>query len=182
MENWAEHLECTLIDEESLQKRIHELGEEITRDYEGKDLVLIGILKGSIMFLSDLCKEIPLSLAMDFMSVSSYGNRSESSGVVRILKDLDQNIENKDVLIVEDIIDSGLTLSYLRDNLSHRGPRSIQICTLLDKPDRRVAKDIHVNYCGFIIPDKFVVGYGLDFSEKYRNIPFIGALKRELYE
>ncbi len=145
-------------------------------------MVLIGILKGSIMFLSDLCKEIPLSLAMDFMSVSSYGNRSESSGVVRILKDLDQNIENKDVLIVEDIIDSGLTLSYLRDNLSHRGPRSIQICTLLDKPDRRVAKDIHVNYCGFIIPDKFVVGYGLDFSEKYRNIPFIGALKRELYE
>ena len=126
MENWAEHLECTLIDEKSLQKRIHELGEEITRDYEGKDLVLIGILKGSIMFLSDLCKEIPLSLAMDFMSVSSYGNRSESSGVVRILKDLDQNIENKDILIVEDIIDSGLTLSYLRDNLSHRGPRSIQ--------------------------------------------------------
>ncbi len=176
-----EVLDEILITEEELKKRTRELGAKITEDYRGKDLVLIGILKGSTLFMADLSKEIDLPLSMDFMSVSSYGDRTSSSGVVRIMKDLDRGIEGKDVLIVEDIIDSGLTLSYLKKNLAERRPRSLKIATLLDKPDRRVVDDVTVDYLGFVIPDLFVVGYGLDYAEKYRNIPCIGVLNPEIY-
>ena len=148
---WRKDLESVLITEEEIKEKTKELGKRITEDFAGKDLVLVGILKGSIMFMADLSKEIELPLAMDFMSVSSYGDRSETSGVVRILKDLDQGIENKDVLIVEDIIDSGLTLSYIQENLKHRGPNSVSICTLLDKPERRIVDDVNVDYLGFNI-------------------------------
>ncbi|WP_069650623.1 hypoxanthine phosphoribosyltransferase [Caloranaerobacter ferrireducens] len=170
-----------LIETDELQKRIKELGQEITKDYKDKDLVVICVLKGAVMFMSDLCKNIDLPLNMDFMAVSSYGSSTQSSGVVRILKDLDSSIEGKDVLIVEDIIDTGLTLSYLVENLKSRGPRSVKICTLLDKPERRKAK-VKVDYIGFTIPDEFVVGYGLDFNEKYRNLPYVCVLKEEVYE
>ncbi|AIS53265.1 hypoxanthine-guanine phosphoribosyltransferase Hpt [Thermoanaerobacter kivui] len=170
-----------LITEEQIKEKVDELGKIITKDYEGKDLVLIGVLKGAIMFMADLSRAIDLPLAIDFMAVSSYGNSTRSSGIVKIIKDLDINIEGKDVLIVEDIIDSGLTLSYLRETLLGRKPKSLKICTILDKPERREA-DVKVDYCGFKIPDKFVVGYGLDFCEKYRNLPFIGVLKPELYK
>lgn len=176
-----EVLDEILVTEEELKTRTRELGAKITEDYRGKDLVLIGILKGSTLFMADLSKEIDLPLSMDFMSVSSYGDRTESSGVVRIMKDLDRGIEGKDVLIVEDIIDSGLTLSYLKKNLAERRPKSLKIATLLDKPDRRVVDDVTVDYLGFVIPDLFVVGYGLDYAEKYRNIPCIGVLKPEIY-
>ena len=165
-----------MIGEEELRKRIKELGQKITEDYEGKDLMLVGVLKGAIMFMADLSREIKLPLSMDFMAVSSYGASTKSSGIVRILKDLDVSIEGKNILIVEDIIDSGLTLSYLKKVLEDRNPQSIKICTLLDKPTRRVA-DVRVDYVGFEIEDRFVVGYGLDYAEKYRNLPFIGILK-----
>lgn len=170
-----------LIETDELQKRIKELGQEITKDYEDKDLVVICVLKGAVLFMSDLCKNIDLPLNMDFMAVSSYGSSTQSSGVVRILKDLDSSIEGKDVLIVEDIIDTGLTLSYLVENLKSRGPKSVKICTLLDKPERRKV-DVKVDYIGFTIPDDFVVGYGLDFNEKYRNLPYVCVLKEEVYE
>ncbi|KPU26603.1 hypoxanthine phosphoribosyltransferase [Caloranaerobacter sp. TR13] len=170
-----------LIESDELQKRIKELGEEITKDYKDKDLVVICVLKGAVLFMSDLCKNIDIPLSMDFMAVSSYGSSTQSSGVVRILKDLDSSIEGKDVLIVEDIIDTGLTLSYLVENLKSRGPRSVKICTLLDKPERRKV-EVKVDYIGFTIPDEFVVGYGLDFNEKYRNLPYVCVLKEEVYE
>ncbi|KGG80627.1 hypoxanthine phosphoribosyltransferase [Caloranaerobacter azorensis H53214] len=170
-----------LIETDELQKRIKELGQEITRDYKGKDLVVICVLKGAVMFMSDLCKNIDLPLSIDFMAVSSYGSSTQSSGVVRILKDLDSSIEDKDVLIVEDIIDTGLTLSYLVENLKSRGPKSVKLCTLLNKPERRKT-DVKVDYIGFTIPDEFVVGYGLDFNEKYRNLPYICILKEEVYK
>ncbi|SHH42613.1 hypoxanthine phosphoribosyltransferase [Caloranaerobacter azorensis DSM 13643] len=170
-----------LIETDELQKRIKELGQEITRDYKGKDLVVICVLKGAVMFMSDLCKNIDLPLSIDFMAVSSYGSSTQSSGVVRILKDLDSSIEDKDVLIVEDIIDTGLTLSYLVENLKSRGPKSVKLCTLLNKPERRKT-DVKVDYIGFTIPDEFVVGYGLDFNEKYRNLPYICVLKEEVYK
>jgi len=176
-----EDIEEILITEEQLKAKVKELGEMITRDYEGKDLVLIGVLKGAIMFMSDLSRAIDLPLSIDFMAVSSYGSSTKSSGIVKIIKDHDIDIEGKDVLIVEDIIDSGLTLAYLRETLLGRKPRSLKICTILDKPERREA-DVKVDYCGFKIPDKFVVGYGLDYAEKYRNLPFIGVLKPELYK
>lgn len=176
-----EVLDEILITQEELTIRTREMGAKITEDYRGKDLVLIGILKGSVLFMADLAKTINLPLSMDFMSVTSYGDRTESSGVVRILKDLDHGIEGKDVLIVEDIIDSGLTLSYLKKNLTERRPKSLKIATLLDKPDRRVVDYVKVDYLGFVIPDLFVVGYGLDYAEKYRNIPCIGVLKPEIY-
>lgn len=155
--------------------RISEMGEEITRDYQGKDLVVIGILKGAVMFLADLVKQIKLPLTIDFMAVSSYGRSTHSSGVVRILKDLDEEIEGKDVLIVEDIVDTGLTLNYLADNLLSRNPKSLKICCCLDKPSKRQTP-VKVDYVGFVIPDKFVVGYGLDYAEKYRNLSYIGVL------
>ncbi len=170
-----------MISEKELQNKVKEIGKKITEDYEGKDLVVICVLKGAIIFVSDLIKEIKVPLAIDFMAVSSYGNSTKSSGVVRIIKDLDDSIEGKDVLIVEDIIDSGLTLSYLLDNLRSREPNSMEICTLLDKPANRKA-DVHTKYVGFEIKNEFVVGYGLDYAEKYRNVPYIFVLKEEIYK
>src|SRR6056297_3132152 len=170
-----------MISEDEIKNKVKELGEKITDDYRGRDLVVICVLKGAIMFVSDLIKEIKIPLAIDFMAVSSYGNSTKSSGVVRIIKDLDQSIEGKDVLIVEDIIDSGLTLSYLLDNLKSRDPNSMEICTLLDKPANREA-DVDTKYVGFEIKDEFVVGYGLDYAEKFRNIPYIFVLKEEIYK
>lgn len=175
-----EDVEKILFDEETLEKRITELGRQITKDYEGKELVVIGILKGSNIFTSDLVRKIDLPLQMDFMVVSSYGNATESTGVVRILKDLEQHVDGKHLLIVEDIIDSGLTLKYLKENLLTRNPESVKICTLLDKPARR-KENVEVNYVGFEVPDEFIVGYGIDYAEKYRNLPYIGILKREVY-
>lgn len=169
-----------LIDEETLQLKIKELGEKITKDYEGKELLVVCILKGAVMFVTDLIKRIDLPLEIDFMAVSSYGNATKSSGVVRILKDLNEEINGKHILIVEDIIDSGLTLSYLIDNLKTRNPASVAVCTLLDKPDNRKTP-IDISYTGFVVPDEFVVGYGLDYAEKYRNVPFIFVLKEEIY-
>ena len=164
-----------LIDDQTLMERISEMGEEISKDYQDKDLVVIGILKGAVMFLADLVKHIKLPLTMDFMAVSSYGRSTHSSGVVRILKDLDEDIEGKDVLIVEDIVDTGLTLNYLADNLLSRNPKSLKICCCLDKPSKRRVP-VKVDYVGFTIPDKFVVGYGLDYAEKYRTLSYICVL------
>lgn len=169
-----------LIDEDILQAKVRELGAKITEDYKGKDLLLICVLKGAVIFVSDLMKRIDLPLEVDFMAVSSYGSDTKSSGVVRILKDLNKGIEGRNLLIVEDIIDSGLTLSYLIDNLKARGPESVEICTILDKPDRRKA-NINIKYTGFQVPDEFVVGYGLDYAEKYRNLPYVAVLKEEIY-
>lgn len=167
-----------LIDEETLNRRVKELGQEITQDYRGKDLLLIGILKGAVIFMSDLAKAIDLPLSMDFMAVSSYGASTHSSGVVRILKDLDEEIEGKDVLIVEDIVDSGLTLHYLYENLMSRKPNSLKICCCFDKPSRRKVP-VDIDYTGFEIPDEFIVGYGLDYAQKYRNLPYIAVLDEE---
>ena len=171
-----------LYTEEQLQKRIREMGAEIARDYAGKNPIMICILKGSIMFYADLLRACPIPLQMDFMAVSSYGNKTKSSGEVEIRKDLSGSIENKHVIIVEDIVDSGFTLSYLSRMLSSRGAASIKLCTLLDKPARR-AEGIALksDYSGFVIGDEFVVGYGLDYAEKYRNLPYIGVLKPEVY-
>lgn len=174
------HIKKVLIDEKDLQAKINELGEKITKDYQGKDLLVVCVLKGAVMFATDLIKRVNLPLEIDFMAVSSYGNATKSSGVVRILKDLEKEIQHRDILIVEDIIDSGLTLSYLVENLKQRNPNSVSICTLLDKPERRQA-ELEVQYKGFTVPDEFVVGYGLDYAEKYRNLPYIGVLKEEIY-
>lgn len=174
-------VEKILISEEELRAKNAELGKQITKDYEGKDILVVGILKGSSIFMSDLIREIDLPLQIDYMVVSSYGTCTESSGVVRILKDLQHSIEGKHVLIVEDIVDTGLTLSYLMENLKGRGPESVKICTLLDKPVRR-KKQFDIAYIGFEVPDEFIVGYGIDYAEHYRNLPFIGALKRSVYE
>lgn len=170
-----EHNIRVLLSEDEVDARIRELGEQINKDYEGESVHLICVLKGGVFFMCELAKRITVPLSMDFMSVSSYGNSTVSSGIVKIIKDLDEPIEGKNVLIVEDIIDSGNTLHYLVDMLYKRQPKSIRICTLLDKPERRVA-DVHVDYTGFNIPDEFVIGYGLDFEQKYRNLPFIGAV------
>lgn len=176
-----EDIEKILLDEEQISKKIKEIGNNISRDYKGKELILIGVLKGSIMYMANLAKEIDIPCTMDFMSVSSYGNSTTSSGIVKILKDLDASIEGKDVLIVEDIIDSGITLKYLQKYLRAKNPNSVEITTLLNKPERRKA-DIDVKYIGFEVPDYFLVGYGLDYAEKYRNLPFIGILKEEIYK
>ena len=165
-----------LIDEEALQPAIEELGEEISADYVGRDLLLVGVLKGAVFFMADLMRHLTIPCEIDFMAISSYGDSTDSSGVVRILKDLDINIEGRDVLIVEDIIDSGLTLSYLMRNLEAREPASLEICALLTKPERREA-DVPVRYIGFEIPNRFVIGYGLDFAERYRNLPYVGMLR-----
>jgi len=170
-----------LISEGQLEKRIDELGKEMTKDYEGKDLFVVGVLKGANIFMSDLIRKIDLPMHIDFMAVSSYGMSTESSGTVRILKDLDFSIEGKDVLIVEDIIDSGLTLEYLTRILMQRKPSSLSICTLLDKPDRRKV-DLEIDYIGFNIPDAFIVGYGIDFAESYRNLPYVAILKEDAYK
>ena len=165
-----------LITEEEVERRIKEIGAKISRDYAGKELHLICVLKGGVFFTCELTKRITVPVSLDFMSVSSYGDDTKSSGVVRIVKDLDQPLEGKDVMIVEDIIDSGRTLSYLIKVLKGRNPDSLRLCTLLDKPDRRV-KEVKVDYCCFEIPDEFVVGYGLDYAQKYRNLPFIGVVE-----
>lgn len=169
-----------LITEEELKECVKKLGEQISRDYQGKNLLMVSVLKGSVVFMSDLMRSITIPAQIDFMSVSSYGSGVKTSGVVKIIKDLDQQLEGKDLLIVEDILDSGMTLSYLSQLLRARSPRSIRIATLLDKPERRTA-DIQADYYGFRVPDAFVVGYGLDYSEKYRNLPYIGVLKPEVY-
>lgn len=165
-----------LLSEEKVEKRIKELGEIISREYAGKEVHLICVLKGGVFFTCELSKRITVPVSLDFMSVSSYGNDTKSSGVVKIIKDLDESIENKDVLVVEDIIDSGRTLRYLLENLERRNPRSLKLCTLLDKPSRRVT-EVTVDYTGFEIPDEFVVGYGLDYGQKYRNLPYIGVVE-----
>jgi hypoxanthine phosphoribosyltransferase len=168
-----------LIDSDALRSRIAELGEEISAAYEGKDLLLIGVLKGAVFFMADLMRHLTVPCEVDFMAISSYGAATDSSGVVRILKDLDINIEGRNVLVVEDIIDSGLTLSYLMRNLESREPASLEICALLTKPDRREI-DVPVRWIGFEIPNRFVIGYGLDFAERYRNLPYVGVLRDEL--
>lgn len=173
-------IKSILISEEELAKRIKEMGAQLTEDYKGKDLMVVGILKGCMLYLSDLVRNIDLPLTMDFMVVSSYGSATKSSGVVRIIKDLEREIEGKDVLIVEDIVDTGLTLSYLIENLKTRNPNSVKVCSLLDKPDRRKVH-VDIEYVGFQIPDEFVVGYGLDYDEVYRNLPFVCVLKPEVY-
>lgn len=165
-----------MVSEEDVEKRIAELGRQISEDYEGKSVHLICILKGSVFFMCELAKRITVPVTMDFMSVGSYGDGTTSSGIVRIGKDLDEALEGKDVIIVEDIIDSGRTLYYLMDVLQQRKPNSMRLCTLLDKPDRRV-RDVEVDYVGFCIPDEFVVGYGLDYAQKYRNLPYIGVVE-----
>ena len=165
-----------LISEEEVDARIRELGEKISKEYEGKQIHLICVLKGGVFFMCELAKRITVPVSMDFMCVGSYGDGTKSSGVVRLAKDLDESIENKEVLIVEEIIDSGNTLYYLMDVLRQRKPASLRLCTLLDKPDRRV-KDVHVDWTGFEIPDEFVVGYGLDYAQKYRNLPYIGVVE-----
>lgn len=170
-----------LISQEELASRIKAMGDEISADYAGKEILMIGVLRGAVIFMADLARAIKVPVALDFMAVSSYGSSTTSSGIVRIIKDLDEEIQGKHILIVEDIIDSGLTLKYLLENIKSRKPASVKICTLLNKPERRKA-DVDINYNGFIVPDEFVVGYGLDYAEKYRNLPFIGVLKPEVYE
>jgi hypoxanthine phosphoribosyltransferase len=168
-----------LIDSDALRSRVAELGEEISAAYEGKDLLLIGVLKGAVFFMADLMRHLTVPCEVDFMAISSYGAATDSSGIVRILKDLDINIEGRNVLVVEDIIDSGLTLSYLMRNLESREPASLEICALLTKPDRREI-DVPVRWIGFEIPNRFVIGYGLDFAERYRNLPYVAVLSDEL--
>ena len=165
-----------LVQPDQLQRRVRELGEQISVDYEGRNPLLIGVLKGAVFFLADLMREITVPCEVDFMAISSYGSATQSSGVVRILKDLDRAIEGRDVLIVEDIVDSGLTLQYLMRNLGARKPASLEVCALLTKPERRKV-DMPMRYLGFEIPDKFAIGYGLDFAEHYRNLPYVAALE-----
>lgn len=166
-----------LFSEQEVDRRIAEIGAQISSDYQGRDIHMICVLKGGAPFMCELAKRITVNVSLDFMSVSSYGSGTSSSGVVRIVKDLDETLEGKDVIIVEDIIDSGRTLSHLLDIFRKRNPASIRLCTLLDKPDRRVVDDVNVDYVGFRIPDEFVVGYGLDYNQKYRNLPYIGVVK-----
>ena len=166
-----------LVSADELQRRVGELGEQISRDYAGRSLLLVGVLKGAVFFLSDLMRFIDIPVELDFMAVASYGSATDSSGVVRILKDLDAAIEGRDVLIVEDIVDSGLTLQYLMRNLGSRNPRTLEVCALLTKPERRKV-DLPTRYVGFEIPDRFVVGYGLDYDEHHRNLPFVAVLER----
>lgn len=169
-----------LLTEEEIQEKVAELGKQITADYEGRSLILVGILKGAVTFFADLARYIDLPVKYDFMAISSYGQSTTSSGVVRLLKDLDEDITGRDVLIIEDIVDTGLTLHYLRESLASRNPASLKICALLDKAERREV-EVDVEYIGFSIPDYFVVGYGLDYAGKYRNLPYIAVLKPEIY-
>lgn len=171
----------TYYSEEELANIVSSLGKQISEDYKDKNLLLVSVLKGSVIFMADLMRAITVPCEIDFMCVSSYQNGTKSSGVVKIIKDLDINLEGKDVLIVEDILDSGRTLSYLKTIIEGRNPSSIKICTLLDKPERRFVPDLVADYSGAEVPDEFVVGYGLDYDEKYRNLPYIGVLKEEIY-
>jgi len=167
----------TLLSGEQIKTRVAEMGAEITRDYAGKQPILIGILKGACIFLSDLMREIDLNVSLEFMAVSSYGKAQKSSGEVRIIKDLDVAVEGRDLIVVEDIVDTGLTLSYLLANLQSRGANSVKLVSLLDKPEPRIVKELKIDYSGFQVPNKFVVGYGLDAAERYRNLPFIAVVK-----
>jgi len=175
-----EDIKEVLFSEEDLKAIVKRLGAQISEDYKDRKLLMVSVLKGSVMIMADLMREITIPCEIDFMSVSSYGNDTKTSGIVRILKDLDRNIEGYDLLIVEDILDSGKTLSYIQDILSARKPNSIRICTLFDKPDRRQV-DLNAEYIGTVVPDEFIVGYGLDYAEKYRNLPFVGILKESVY-
>lgn len=179
--NMKDDILKVLLSEEEISARVKDLGEAITADYEGKDVIFVGVLKGCYVFMADLLRNVDLHCDMDFMAVSSYGNGTSTTGAVKINMDLGKNIEGKHLIIVEDILDSGVTLSYLKGYLSARKPASIKIVTLLDKPERRKA-DIKADYYGFAVPDAFVVGYGLDYAERYRNLPYIGILKPEVYE
>lgn len=170
-----------LISEEELKQRVAELGKQVSEDYRGEDVVLVCVLKGAVMFFSDLARHITGNVTLDFISCSSYGSSTVSSGVVRILKDLDRPVEGKNVVVVEDIVDTGTTLHYLLKNLKSRNAKSVRLAALLNKPDRRKV-DVHVDYQGFVIPDYFVVGYGLDYDEKYRQLPYVGVLKEEVYQ
>lgn len=165
-----------LLSETEVDKRIQEIGEQISKDYEGEEVHLVCVLKGGSFFMCELSKRITVPVSLDFMSVSSYGSGTESSGVVKIVKDLDEPLQDKNVIVVEDVVDSGRTLSYLLEILKNRGPKTLKLCTLLDKPQRRVV-DVSVDYTGFEIPDEFVVGYGLDYAQKYRNLPYIGIVE-----
>lgn len=176
-----QEIEKVLFSEEQLKSAVEKIAGEINRDYEGKEPVLIGILKGSVVFMADLMRRISVDCTTDFMSVSSYGGGTETSGSVRIRKDLDRSITGKDVIVIEDILDSGTTLSHLLEILEVRRPNSLKLCVLLDKPERRVTP-VKYDYVGLTVPDEFIVGYGLDYDEEYRNLPYIGVLKREVYE
>lgn len=176
----SDDLSSILLSEEMIQQRVHEIGEEISRDYADKEPIFIGVLKGCFMFMADLVRNVSVPCSIDFMAVSSYGKATTTTGAVKITKDLREDIEGRDVVIVEDILDSGVTLHYLTGFLQNRKPRSIAIATLLDKPARRRA-EVYAKYSGFEVPDGFVVGYGLDYAEKYRNLPYIGILKPEIY-
>ncbi|HEX6293100.1 MAG TPA: hypoxanthine phosphoribosyltransferase [Herpetosiphonaceae bacterium] len=179
--NIHDEIAYVLLDHDRIQQRIRELAQQISRDYaDVSELLLIGVLKGSIMFIVDLARSLQRHITLDFIAISSYGQATETSGVVRILKDLDTDIGGKHVLIVEDIVDSGLTLAYLRESLQRRNPASLRVCTLLNKPSRRRA-DVQIDYSGFDIPNEFVVGYGLDYAERYRNLPYVGVLHPEMY-
>lgn len=175
-------IEKILISEEELQRKVQELGWKITQDYREKEIRVVGILRGAFIFMADLVRHIKVPLSVDFMSISSYGEESESNGIVRILKDLDKPITHKHVLIVEDIVDTGLTLKHLKEVLATREPASLKVCALLSKEERRIVKDLEIDYVGFHVPNQFVVGYGLDFAECYRNYPFIFVLKPEYYQ
>lgn len=179
-DNMREGVLRVLLSEEEIHAKVKEMGKKITEDYKNSNLMLVTVLKGAVVFLADIMREIDVPAEIDFMVVSSYGSGVKSSGVVKIVKDLDVPLEGKDILIVEDILDSGLTLSYIKELLASRGPRSIKIATLLDKPSRRKV-DLQADYVGFSVPDEFVIGYGLDYDEKYRNLPYIGILKPEVY-
>ncbi|KEI00739.1 hypoxanthine phosphoribosyltransferase [Clostridium botulinum] len=174
-------IERVLFSEEELTAKVKEIGKQITEDYRGKDIILVGILKGSVPFMAELMKYIEIPCKIDFMDVSSYGNSTETSGVVRILKDLEFEVEGRDILIVEDIVDTGTTLEYLRTYLKSKNPNSVSVACLLNKPDRRKI-EVDVKYLGYEVPDEFLVGYGLDYAEKYRNLPFIGILKESVYK
>ena len=179
-DNMREGVLRVLLSEEEIHAKVKEMGKKITEDYKNSNLMLVTVLKGAVVFLADIMREIDVPAEIDFMVVSSYGSGVKSSGVVKIVKDLDVPLEGKDILIVEDILDSGLTLSYIKELLASRGPRSIKSATLLDKPSRRKV-DLQADYVGFSVPDEFVIGYGLDYDEKYRNLPYIGILKPEVY-
>ena len=181
MQSMDQDIDHILVSEEQLQNKVAELGAQISRDYEGRDLLMVSILKGSVVFMADLMRAVKIPCGIDFMVVSSYGGANTmSTGLVKIVKDLDQDLSGKDVLIVEDILDTGITLSHLLPVLRMRNPRSVRLCTILSKPSRRKA-EIEPDYLGFEVPDEFVVGYGLDYDEKYRNLPYVGVLKPEVY-
>lgn len=174
-------VEKVLLDEETLAKKVKELGQQISEDYAGEEVLFVGILKGASLFMSDLLRQVSIPAYIDYMVVSSYGNAAQTSGAVRIIKDLEVDIEGRNVIVVEDIVDTGLTLNYLMKNLESRKPKSLKIASLLDKPaGRRI--DVKVDYLGFEVPDEFIIGYGIDYAEKYRSLPFVGLLKREVYE